>query len=79
MTTELSPRALETLTDLGNFGPTVNVQDKRMKGYMLDPDGQGGKTYWSASDMRRIAADLIEAADWLEARAAADQFPKATP
>lgn len=79
MTAELSPNALETLTDLGNFGPTVHVQDKLMKGYMLDRDGEVGKTYLSASDMRRIAADLIEAADWLEARAAAEPLPKATP
>ena len=70
MKTELSPRALETLADLGNFGPTVNVENKQMKGYMLHSDGEACKTYWDASDMRRIAADLIEAADWLEARAA---------
>ena len=69
MTRELSPRALETLVELGSFGPTVNVQDKLMKGYMLDSDADICKTYWGPADMRRIAADLIEAADWLEARA----------
>ena len=69
MTSELSPRALETLADLGNFIPTVNVQDKLMRGYTPAADGDMCKTYWSADDMRRIAADLIEAADWLDARA----------
>jgi len=70
MTTELSARALETLAELGNFVPTVNVQDKLMKGYALDSDDERCKTYWSSADMRRIAAGLIEASDWLETRAA---------
>lgn len=77
---ELSPRALETLSDLGGFSPTVNVQDKLMKGYMLDSEADMCKTYWGPSDMRRIAADLIEAADWLETRAAtAPRQKDATP
>lgn len=76
MAAELSERALETMAELGNFGPTVNVQDRQMKGYTLDSDGEVSKTYLSATDMRRIAADLLEAADWLDARASAQRAGK---
>jgi hypothetical protein len=67
--TDLSQSALNTMRELGNFGPTVNPIARELKGYMLDPDGEQGKVYWSAADLRRISADLSEVASWLDQRA----------
>lgn len=66
---DLSESALRTMTDLGNFGATVNAQNREVKGYTLDSDGDAGKTYYNSQDLRLMAQDLIEVADWLDKRA----------
>ena len=60
---ELSADTLAVMAELGNFGPTVNVSDRLVKGYM------DGKVYWSSDDLRGIAAACTEAAAWLDDRA----------
>jgi hypothetical protein len=57
-------KCAEVLRELGEFGPTVNPALKELKGYI------DGKCYYDASDLRELAAACIEAADWLERRAA---------
>lgn len=55
---------------LGNFGPTVNVDSREIKGYMLDPDdGEGGKVYLDSGELRELANACNEMANWLDARA----------
>ena len=65
---ELSAKAQETMKFLGDFGPTVNAQNREVKGYMHDDEG-GGKVYLSAVELREMAASCIEVADWLDKRA----------
>lgn len=65
---DLSPKTLEVMKELGNFGPTVHINEKMLKGYTYDDEG-GGKTYWSSDDLRGIAAACTEAAEWLDKRA----------
>jgi len=62
---ELSTNALETMEGLGNFGPTVRPELREVKGYV-----DGGKCYYSSSDLRDVARGCIEVADWLDKRAA---------
>jgi hypothetical protein len=52
---------------LGSFGPTVNVADRMVKGYMSD-DGEACKTYLTSDDLRAIATGCAEVAEWLDAR-----------
>jgi hypothetical protein len=55
---------------LGNFGPTVNVENRQIKGYMLDPDdGEAGKVYLDSRELIELANACIEMAHWLDARA----------
>lgn len=54
----------EWLEFLGNFGPTVNAQDKMLKGYT-----KRGKTYLDASDLKDLASVLISVSEWLLERA----------
>lgn len=60
---DVSAGAKETLSDLGGFSPTVRFYE--LKGYMHDDDG-GGKVYWSADDLRKMAAHFIEVSDWMD-------------
>jgi hypothetical protein len=69
---ELTEREQDTLEFLGNFHPTVTVQDRMVKGYMSDSDG-GGKVYLDPTDLRAMAEDLASVAEWLDQRA--DQDP----
>ena len=69
---ELTEREQNTLEFLGNFGPTVTVQDCTVKGYMADDDGIG-KVYLNSRDLRAMAEDLASVAEWLDQRA--DQDP----
>ena len=65
---ELPKRVLENMEWLGNFGPTTNVEDKLIKGYMYDDDG-GGKCYLSSKELRELSEDLLIIAIFLEQRA----------
>ena len=69
---DLSDEAHEAAQAIGNAGPTVNVQDKQLKGYVFDADGGGGKEYYSAATLRLYAKGLAEIADWLDRRALLD-------
>lgn len=76
---ELSAEALGWMKWLGNFGPTVHAHNREMKGYKLDDeDGEGGKTYVTSAEFRKLAAACIEAADYLDKRAA-DSSSEQTP
>lgn len=66
---ELTPDTLEIMQDLGNFTPTSRIQDKLVKGYTYDDNGEGGKTYWSSDHLRDIVNACIEVADFLDERA----------
>ena len=59
----------EVLGDLGEFSPTVRVEERMLKGYI------DGKCYYDPGDLRRMAAAFTEAADWLDKRAEADAIP----
>lgn len=55
--------------DLGNFSPTVNIDYREVKGYMLDGNGDAGKVYFNSKDLREIAESCIAVANWLDLRA----------
>lgn len=59
-----SLKAASVLKELGEFGPTVNPVNRELKGYI------DGKCYYDSKDLRELAAACIEAADWLDLRAA---------
>jgi len=67
---DLPAPALETMKSLGNFSPTSNCDQKMVKGYVYE-DGEVGKCYLNANDLRDMAQDLIVVADWLDKRAEA--------
>ena len=67
---DLPERALENMKWLGNFGPTMSVADKLIKGFMHDEDG-GGKVYLSSSELMELSEDFVVVAKFLEERAAA--------
>ena len=67
----LSADAKETLRVIGNFGPTVDPLARTVKGYAEWGDDEGGKVYLDPDALRHLAAGLTEAADYLDARAAA--------
>lgn len=57
---------------LGNAAPTVNAEDRQIKGYMVDEDGELTKTYFNSTDLRQLASNCVELADWLDRRAGSD-------
>ncbi len=61
---ELSDNARAEMEWLGRFGPTNSKL--LLKGYRLDEDGDEGKAYLNASELRRIAAACLEVAAWME-------------
>lgn len=65
---DLSKQARDAMKDLGNFGPTVKVQDRKVKGFTYAGEGTA-KTYYSSADLREIAIACTEVADWLDKRA----------
>ena len=66
----LSSNAKTAMDALGNFWPTVNVNDRQVKGYTMDSDtGECGKTYFTSDDLRDIASGCTEVAEWLDRRA----------
>jgi hypothetical protein len=67
---DLSDGARRAMKELGNFGPTVSVDDRLVKGYTFDDEsGRCVKTYFSPEDLREMAAGMDEVADWLDKRA----------
>ena len=68
---DLPKEILEDMEWLGNFGPTVNVANRELKGRMVDSDDDVGKAYIEAFYARRLAKSLNAVADWLDARAEA--------
>ena len=68
--TDLPAPVLETMKFIGEFYPTSNVDHKMVKGYVYE-DGEGGKVYLDANDLREMAEHFIAVADWLDKRAEA--------
>lgn len=66
-----SNRALETMRKLGNFGPTANLSNREVKGYAKWGRDEEERVYLRSGDLRALAADIIEIAGWLDARAEA--------
>lgn len=64
----LSQEARETMEWLGDFGPTVHVEQRQIKGYMRDSEGGGCKVYLTSDDLRILSRSFLDVADWLDAR-----------
>lgn len=60
---DISENAGYWMEFLGNFGPTVHVNNREVRGYM------DGRTYLTSNDLRELAIALNEVADWLDKRA----------
>lgn len=67
---DVSTQARSVMKELGNFGPTVNILDRYVKGYTIGAGGESARTYYDSNDLRVIAASCVEVADWLDKRAA---------
>lgn len=73
---DMSNNALQYMDFLGEFGPTANIDDRQIKGYMIDCNsGEGCKVYLSSEELRKIAIACIEVADWLDNRAGMELAP----
>ena len=68
--TDVSKDARDWLEMLGNFGPTVRASQRELKGCVNSDHGEDGRVYLNSDDLRKISAALVEAADWLDKRAA---------
>ena len=66
----ISKEAESTLELIGDFGPTVHAEDRRIKGWVHSEDGGRDKHYLDADQLREMAKHLVEVADWLDKRAA---------
>lgn len=67
---ELSENCKEWMKVIGEFGPTVNIKEKLIKGSMYDfEEGYCIKTYFSADNLRELSNACQEMAKWLETRA----------
>ena len=67
---EISKEARETMKFIGNFSPTVNVDNREIKGYMIGlDDGEGGKVYLYSHELKSMAKHFIEVSEWLDKRA----------
>jgi hypothetical protein len=69
---ELTQREQDTLAFLGNFGPTVIAQERMIKGWMADSDGDVVKAYLDSKYLRAMAQDLASIAQWLDERSVQD-------
>lgn len=65
---DISEKSKETMRFLGNFSPTVIVQNREIKGWIYNED-DNGKVYLSSSELREIAVACEEVATWLDKRA----------
>lgn len=65
----VSEEAREVMREMGHFSPTVHALNREVKGYMLGADGEAGKCYWTANDLRAFSAAFLEVALWLDIRA----------
>jgi hypothetical protein len=65
---DLPEETLHQMQVLGNFGPTVNVKYKEIKGCMDE-----GKTYFDSTDLRKMAEAFTHVANWLDRRAEKEQ------
>jgi hypothetical protein len=65
----ISDEAKGTMEFLGNFGPTTNAKDRKIKGTMDDGEGESSSVYLSSDELREMAAHFIEVAGWLDAQA----------
>lgn len=67
---DVSEEARRIMDELGNFSPTALVFDCEVKGWIYDEETASRcKTYWTATNLRHIAAACNEVADWLDNRA----------
>lgn len=72
---EVSERARETMELIGKYGPTNTAAWREVKGWCLDDDGEPIKCYLTAAELRLMAVDLVEVADWLDKRAEVKPWP----
>ena len=66
---ELPEKTLYWMDQLGYFSPTVHKDSCEVKGYTCDIDGEGGKTYYTSTDLFELAQACTEVGEWLENRA----------
>jgi hypothetical protein len=71
---DLPKEVLATMEWLGRFGPTTDPSLQELKGLMLDKDGDSVKVYIDAKQLRSIADDFYQVADWLEDRAVSESL-----
>ncbi len=72
---ELPKSVHDTMTLMGDFGPTSVAKNKEVKGVIHDING-GWKMYLTAHELRCMADDLHLAAAWLDERADAEPEAK---
>ena len=70
---EVSESARGWMRTLGHFTPTINPDNREVKGSMLGEYGDAEKTYFSSKELRELAAACSEVADWLDERAAGER------
>ncbi len=59
----LSEETKQAMKELGDFGITYGGDT--IKGYGTFGDDEPGKSYWNASDLRKMAKAMLEVADIL--------------
>lgn len=68
---DLNRSTRDWMAALGEFVPTVVVENREVKGVTYDQEEGGpGTTYWSSNNLRAIARACIEVANWLDERSA---------
>ena len=65
---DVSAEARDTMAFLGDFGPTVNIADRQIKGWKDTVEDGSHSVYIDSTELREMAAHFIEVADWLDRR-----------
>lgn len=67
---DLPEHVRDTLKELGDYTPTVNVLNRELKGVAYDPeDGGCVKSYLTSNDLRKLSETFLIVAAWLDERA----------
>jgi len=72
---DVSADARDAMAFLGDFGPTISIADRQIKGWKDTAEDGSHKVYLDSAELRKMAAHFIEVADWLDKRAANSPAP----